>query len=54
MIQGVGVTETLNRLGLKYTNQVLTTDEAPAFAGKREGLVKLLQAEASKVENISV
>ena len=50
-----GVTETLNRFGLKYTNlSGVTTDGAPAFAGKREGLVKLLQAEASKVGNISV
>jgi hypothetical protein len=50
-----GVAETLNRLGLKYTNlSGVTTDGAPAFAGKREGLVKLLQAEAAKVGNISV
>jgi hypothetical protein len=50
-----GVTETLNPLGLKYTNlSGVTTDGTPAFAGKREGLVKLLQAEGAKAGNISV
>jgi hypothetical protein len=50
-----GVTKTLNRLGLKYINlSGVTTDGAPAFAGKPEGLVKLLQAEAAKIGNISV
>ncbi|XP_023228312.1 general transcription factor II-I repeat domain-containing protein 2-like [Centruroides sculpturatus] len=49
------VTSTLNRFSLQVNNlSGLTTDGAPAMVGKHEGLVKLIENEASKVGNTSM
>ncbi|VEN48298.1 unnamed protein product [Callosobruchus maculatus] len=49
------VTSTLNRFSLQLENlSGLTTDGAPAIVGKHEGLVKLIENEASKVGNTSL
>ena len=49
------VMATLNRLKLNLKNiSGVTTDGAPSMCGLRQGLVKLLQNEASKVGNNSV